>query len=418
MVLLRDRWPAYISWQDHERNCAQVTANRARHIGLPRGGPSLLAGLLVCGRCGRRMATFYPQGGHHLRYGCGREAVDYGAAACQSLSGRCLDALVGGLIVQALAPAAVEASLQLAEDVELERTALQRQWRQRLERARYEAERARRQFDAVEPENRLVARTLERQWEQALAEELRLRAEHERFEATQPLPLTAAELAAIRRLTEDIPALWRAPTTTARDRQAIARLLLERVEVTVEGASERVAVTCHWAGGVRTGHALTRPVQRLTQLSGYRALMERIGGLHATGLPAPAIAETLDREGWRPPKRRATFTAAMVRRLLGRQGVRPKARHAPSRAVARRGATELTLLELAGHLEMPYQSVYRWLRRGLLHARRATTDQGRPIWLITADAEALERLRALRPASRPGRPSCLPPPTQPDSWDA
>jgi DNA invertase Pin-like site-specific DNA recombinase len=418
MVLLRDRWPAYISWQDHERNCAQVTANRARHTGVPRGGPSLLAGLLVCGRCGRRMATFYPQGGHYLRYGCGREAVDYGAAACQSLSGRCLDALVGGLIVQALAPAAVEASLQLAEDVELERTALQRQWRQRLERARYEAERARRQFDTVEPENRLVARTLERQWEQALAEELRLRAEHERFEATQPLPLTAAELAAIRRLTEDIPALWRAPTTTARDRQAIARLLLERVEVTVEGASERVAVTCHWAGGVRTGHALTRPVQRLTQLSGYRALMERIGGWHATGLPAPAIAETLNREGWRPPKRRATFTAAMVRRLLGRQGVRPKARHAPSRAVARRGATELTLLELAGHLEMPYQSVYRWLRRGLLHARRATTDQGRPIWLITADAEELERLRALRPASRPGRPSCLPPPTQPDSWDA
>ncbi len=251
--------------------------------------------------------------------------------------------------------------------------------------------------------------------EQAMAEELRLQGEHERFVASQPLPLAAAELEMIRRLTEDIPALWDAPTTTARDRQAIARLLLERVVVTVEGASERVAVTCHWAGGVRTDHTLTRPVKRLTQLSTYRALMERIGGLHAAGLPAPAIAETLNREGWRPPKRRDTFTAAMVRRLLGRRGVRPRARHAPSRAVERQAATELTLLELAVRLEMPYASVYRWLRRGLLHARRAATDQGRPIWLITADADELERLRALRPASRPGRPSCSPPLTQRDS---
>src|SRR6476661_5074386 len=75
MVLLRDRWPAYISWEDHERNCAQVIANRAGHAGVPRGGPSLLAGLLACGRCGRRMATRYPQGGRYLRYGCAREAV-------------------------------------------------------------------------------------------------------------------------------------------------------------------------------------------------------------------------------------------------------------------------------------------------------------------------------------------------------
>src|SRR3954470_6081183 len=158
------------------------------------------------------------RGGRYLRYGCAREAVDHGGPACQSLSGRGLDALVGGLIVEALAPAAVEASLQLAEDVELERAPLRRQWRQRLERAVYEAERAHRQYDAVDPENRLVARTLERQWERALAEELRLRAEHERFVATRPVPLTAAELAAIRRLTEDIPALWHAPTTTARER--------------------------------------------------------------------------------------------------------------------------------------------------------------------------------------------------------
>ena len=261
----------------------------------------------------------------------------------------------------------------------------------------------------MEPENRLVARTLERQWEQALADELRLQAEHEQFIAAQPLPLTAAELAAIRQLTEDIPALWHAPTTTARDRQAIARLLLERVVATVAGASERVAVICHWAGGVRTGHVLIRPVRQLAQLSTCQALLERIGALHQIGQQAPAIAATLNRESWRPPKRRATFTANMVRRLLGGQGVPPKARHAPSRVVERQAATELTLLELAVRLAMPYPSVYRWLRRGLLRARRAVTEQGRPIWLVLADADELERLQALRPASPSGQPSYSPP---------
>ncbi len=175
--------------------------------------------------------------------------MNYGAPACQSLSGRSLDALVAALMLQALAPAALEVSLQLAEDLELERSALHLQWRQRLERAR-------RQYDAVEPENRLVVRSLEQRWETALAEEIHLKAEHERFLAAQPLPLTADERAAIQQLASDIPALWTAPSTAAADRQAIGRLMLERVVVSVQGESEAVLVECHWAGGMRTHHDL------------------------------------------------------------------------------------------------------------------------------------------------------------------
>jgi hypothetical protein len=162
---------------------------------------------------------------------------------------------------------------------------------------------------------------------------------------------------------------------------------------------------------VRTEHAPTRPVKRLGQLSTCRALLERIGDLHAAGSRAPAIAATLNREGWRPPKRRATFTAAMVRDLLCRQGVRPEARHAPSLAVERRAATELTLQELAVRLGMFYQTTYRWLRRGVLRVRRAEAAQRRPIWLVTADADEIERLRALRPACPPDRPPGSPPAT-------
>lgn len=126
-----------------------------------------------------------------------------------------------------------------------------------------EAERAHRQYDVVEPENRLVARTLEQRWEEALSVELRLRADYDRFLADQPRSLTPDEQATIRRLAEDIPALWTAPTTTAADRQVIARLMLERVVIIVAATSEKVAVVCHWAGGVQTYHSLRRPVANL-----------------------------------------------------------------------------------------------------------------------------------------------------------
>jgi DNA invertase Pin-like site-specific DNA recombinase len=394
-VLLKDRWPAYISWQAYERNVAQIMANRSQHAGVARGGPGLLAGMLVCGRCGQRMVTQYPGGGRFLRYSCSRRTINYGEAPCQSLSGRALDSLVADLMLQALAPSALEVSLQMAEDLELERSELQRQWRQRLERAHYEVDRARRQYDAVEPENRLVARTLERQWEAALAAEQRLAAEHERFCSRQPIPLTLEERQAIARLAEDVPALWNAATTTAADRQAMARLMLERVVVTVEGETERVAVTCQWAGGVPTNHSLRRPVARLGQLSDHAALLERIRDLHAAGLKAVAIAAALNTEGWRPAKRRATFTAAMVRSLLHRQGVAVNPRLSWAARIDRREPDEFTVGELAARLAMPMATLHSWAARGVVRGRkvRVLTHE---LWLIKADALELERLRNRR----------------------
>jgi hypothetical protein len=156
--------------------------------------------------------------------------------------------------LQALHPSAIEVSLQLAEDVELERAQHHRQWALRLEQARYEVERAERQYNAVEPENRLVARTLEQRWEAALAAEAALRDEHARFVARAPAHLTPAEQAAIRDLAADVPDLWHAPTTTAAERKEIARLLLDRVEVTViDNSEQRSSVPGSVGGGPDTG---------------------------------------------------------------------------------------------------------------------------------------------------------------------
>src|SRR6266545_3561211 len=165
LVWLPGRLPAYISWEQYERNGARLRANQARagQPGAVRNGPALLAGLVVCAKCGHRMSVRYREATRCL-YLCDRLAVDYGGERCQQLAGACLDRFVTQQALAALAPAALELSLAAAGQVERERAELDRLWRQRLERAAYQTERARRQYDLVEPENRLVARQLERAW--------------------------------------------------------------------------------------------------------------------------------------------------------------------------------------------------------------------------------------------------------------
>jgi DNA invertase Pin-like site-specific DNA recombinase len=378
-VLQQGAYPAYIDWGTFERNQEQMAANRNRYPGIPRGGGALLGGLVACGVCGRRMFTGYNDDGHEARYVCNQMAATFGAPRCQSISARPVDEHVSALMLSALAPSAIEVSLQVAEDLELERQQLHEQWKQRLERAGYETALARRRYEAVDPQNRLVARTLERDWEAALTAEQALRAEHERALARAPERLTEEEKATVRRLASDIPALWRAPTTTARDRQAIARLMIERVVILVHGESERADLACHWAGGVVTKNTLIRPVRRFEQLEHFDQMLAQITEMRSQGATAQCIADRLNAEGWRPPKKH-TFDAAMIRRLLQRRGLGTK-RPIWSGNVPRIDETEMTLQELADRLGAHRQTVYGWLRRGKLTGRLAQVGTQR-IWLV------------------------------------
>ena len=398
-VLLQDRLPAYLSWTQYEQNLRQLAANTAQAGGVARQGPSLLAGRLVCGRCGLSMVTHYTNNGRGLRYAFAREAGDYATPVCQSLAGAPLDALIARLVLAALEPAALEISLQVAEDLEGERARHHAEWQQRLERAHYEAERAARQYQAVEPEHRLVARSLEQQWEAALEAEEQVQGDYARFQASAPRTLSDPERARIRQLATDLPALWKAPSTTAPERQAIVRQLIERVSVTVIDDSERVTVEVHWIGGHRTRTHLVRPVARLEQLSYYPALVARVLSLHQEGHSCPDIAGQLNAEGWRPAKRRETFTGPMVASLLVRQGL--SAGTSPPRAAPwpERAPEEWALSELAHALDMPATTLFSWLRKGWLKGRQVERA-GHRQWLIWADAAELERLRAQRHAPR------------------
>ena len=397
-VLLKDRLPAYITWQQHESNVRQLADNRTRALGCPRRGPALLAGLLRCGRCGCRMMISY--GGGYLRYACRRRTTDYADPICISLAGRILDDKVTRLVLRALEPAALEVSLEVAQNVEAERKRVDEQWLQRLERAQYEADRALRQYNAVEPENRLVARTVEKLLEDKLTSKTHLEEEHDRFLASQPTVLSAEERASIRAIASDIPSLWTAPSTTIVERQTIVRQLIEKIVVFVDGDSEQVRVELHWIGGHRTDTSVIRPVARFDQLSYYNALVERLRALYRRGLTSTEIAQQLNDEEWRPPKRSATFNAGMVRNLIYRHRlVRSSApRKLQTRPSLR--ANEWWLPDLAAKLSMPTISLYTWIRRGWVRSRQI--DETHRPWAIWADAQELARLRALRQAPKRG----------------
>ncbi|MEM8717342.1 MAG: recombinase family protein, partial [Cyanobacteria bacterium P01_G01_bin.4] len=250
-VLLKDHWPAYISWQQYEWNLAQLSSNlsRANQPGAVRHGPALLAGLLHCAKCGRRLSVNYMGRGIHHSYLCCFLAVHYGEPVCQRIGGVALDRAVTQQVLKALKPATLDLSLAAAAHFEQEQAELEGWWKTRLERAEFEAQRAARHYQLVEPENRLVARQLAREWEEKLQAQQQLREEYDRYVHHRAKALTDAEREAIRQLATDIPALWSAPTTTDAQRKQIVRQVIDRIVVEVEGKSEKVRLAIEWAGG-------------------------------------------------------------------------------------------------------------------------------------------------------------------------
>jgi hypothetical protein len=406
-VLIKDRFPAYISWERFEANQKRLAENRAaaEAMGAPREGASLLSGLLVCGRCRRRLAPSYSGGQNCFRYTCCRAAIDYGEPPCLGLSGQVLDDFVAGQVLKVLQPASLKLSLAAEADLRAERERLEEHWKQRLERAGYEADRAQRQYAAVEPENRLVARELERRWETALHEKRGLEEDYDRFRQKRPKELTVQQREAIRRLAEDVPRIWNAMDMRPQDRQEIARLLLESVTVDIEGESDQVELVLQWAGGFTSCHHLVRPVSRYEQLADYPRMRKRIDALRAKGSSFTEIAEHLNREGFHPPKRTDHFNGNMVARLLsgrGLHGPRPTAMADPGLLKEH----EFWLRDLARQLKIPVATLHRWQRVSWLHSRKVDVAGGR--WAIWADADELARLRRLRSYRRQWPTPCYP----------
>jgi DNA-binding transcriptional MerR regulator len=279
-------------------------------------------------------------------------------------------------------------SLRVASDLEAQHRQAETLWNQRMQRARFEADRAHRQFDAVEPENRLVARTLERAWEEKLHTYEQLVEEHRRAREQQIRPLDADQQQRIRRLADDIPALWHHPDTRDEDRKAILRHVIDRVVVRVVDQTQWVEARVHWAGGDQTHTQLRRPVARLEQLSDWQDIRRTVLEMKANGHTAPAIADRLNAEGWRTTSGKP-FTAGSVRTWLSRYGPPPPKRRRPDDRIPL-SPNQWLLPELARHLGISHQTLRGWIQRDRLNAHQA--DGKRSRWIIDADPDQLRRL--------------------------
>jgi DNA invertase Pin-like site-specific DNA recombinase len=394
-VLIRDHLPAYITWEQFLNNQERLRQNQCRPDtpGTPRNGVALLSGLVVCGRCGRRMCVWYGKQ-TQAHYRCTYAQRTATEKVCFGLAARAVDELVAGQLLRALEPAALELSLKAQADLRRERERLERHWKQKLQRARYDAELAERRYRAVDPENRMVAGTLERQWEESLRQERQIREEYDRWSQQALPPLSAADEARISSLSADIPGLWHCPATTNADRQAITRCLVERVVVHVERDNDRTEATIHWAGGYESRHTFSRPVSTYELRSDFDQLLDRVVELHEGGKAADKIAAVLNAEGHRPCRHGRKFNGKSVRDLLLRRGITDERKD-----TSLLGPNEWHLPSLAKKLKMRRVRLWDWVKRGWVHSRRTTVQKALILWV---DAEEMRRLQQLLRCKRAG----------------
>jgi hypothetical protein len=400
-VMIRDAVPAYITWERYLANQERTAGNRCLPTtpGAPRNGASLLSGVVYCGRCGRRMRVAYHAKGTPVYYLCNLRSAERAEPVCQSLAGNNLETLVATEVLRAIEPARFALHEQALADLDRERQRLDRHWRQRLERARIQADRAARQYHANEPENRLVTRELERRWEEALNEQRELQEQYDRFQADRPRELTAVDRRKIEALATDIPDLWHSPSTTIQERQKIVRCMVERITVAVRGRTEWVDVTIRWAGGMESRHELRRPVIRYEHLSNYAALCDRAVELRRAGATTGEIAKCLNQEGFHPPRGTDQFNRHVVNGLLVRKGllgqgttkrIKPKDLH----------RHEWRLKDLSRELGMSSVTLRHWYQRGWVLGHKSAEING--AWILWADEKELARLRRLRAWKRGG----------------
>jgi hypothetical protein len=385
----------YIGWEEFMANQRRLADNASRYeagrAGAPRKGSALLQGVAICGRCGRRMSLRYtgPNGDYPV-YCCRSDRDQRGVALCQEVRALPIDAFVEGVLLDALAPDRIAIALAAMGQLEEESRQLERQWALRRERARYEAERARRQYDAVEPENRLVARSLERVWEEKLRAVEAIDQEHARWRSEEPLVLHEADRASLQTLGENLPRIWRATTTSAADRKRILRFIVREVILDQKRTHGQVWLKIVWQTGATSEHCLPRRVHAYRDHVDLDGLQRRITQLNAAGKMDKEIAEILNQEGFVAARGRA-FKGDNVCLLRNRwgiptvkiNGVDPNPLRWPDGSYSIQGA--------AAALGVTPQTIFDYLARGLLAGHQLT--KGQP-WQIDLSAEQINRLRA------------------------
>jgi DNA invertase Pin-like site-specific DNA recombinase len=394
-ICLRDAHPAYLDWDEFMANRRQLADNVGRYDagrpGAPRKGNALLQGIVSCGRCARRMCLRYsgPHGDYPV-YVCVADSSAEGRPRCQEVRALAVDAEVERLILTALTPDRIVLAIAALGEIEEETRAMERQWSLKRERARYDVERARRQYDAVEPENRLVARSLERVWEERLRRVDQVEQEYDAWRREQSVSISDNDRAEILALGEELPRLWRAATTRSADRKQIVRLVIKDVALDQKRRRGYVWIKVIWKTGAASEHWLQRCVQGYEQHADQDRLRQCITELNRQQKMDGEIAAILNKEALRTAHG-APFSGGMVHVLRKRwriqsvkiNGTAANPQQWPDGSYSVQGA--------ATAIGITPQVIFDWLRKGWLTGTQLA--KGMP-WQISLSPDQAAVLRA------------------------
>jgi len=394
-VCLKGAHSGYISWEEFMANQQRLTDNinhyEPGHTGVPRKGSALLQGIAICGCCGRHMSLRYsgPNGDYPV-YCCRSDRDQRGSPLCQEVRALPADALVERVLLDALAPDQIAIALAAMEQLDEESRHLERQWALCRERARYEAERARRQYDAVEPENRLVARSLERAWEEKLRAIETVEQDYARWRLQEPMVIAAADREHLQALGENLPSIWHADTTSATDRKRILRLIVREVVLDQKRAQGQVWLKIVWQTGATSEHRLQRRVHTYRDYMDLERLRQRITELNSAGKMDKEIASILNDEGFMAA-RGCSFKGENVWLLRTRWGIHTVKINGSGANPLRWPDGTFSIQGAAKALGITAQTVFDYLDRGLLSGRQLA--KGQP-WQIDLSDEQINQLRA------------------------
>ncbi len=385
--LIEGSHQGFITWETYLSNLDKLADNAARTTsrGAPREGHALLSGILLCGRCGRRMRTVYSgKAGNRWIYICHGEQ-DRGARVCWMVSRQAIDAAVEDLLLRMIVPTELELSLAVEREVDAQADSLEEQWKLRFEQAEYEARRAERRYKAVDPDNRVVARTLESEWEARLQELAEVRRRLENAKREHRVQLSDEDRSRIRALARDLPAVWRASTTTPADRKAMLRLAIEAVTIHPIDVPQRLTqIRVQWKSGAVDEFNVDRPDNIRTP----SAAVERIRQLASLRLYDHIIAEKLNAEGVKSGTGRA-WTSSAVKHVrlnhnilsstavLSRRNPLPD-RH-PDGRYSIRGAMK--------RFGVSHRQLLRWVECGMVQGTREDFGGYQSVWWLTIAPE-------------------------------
>jgi len=393
-VQLRQHHDGYISWDEFLENGKRLEKNRTNGeatmlSGPAREGLALLQGLLLCGNCGHAITVRYTgNGGIYPTYLCNRQRRE-GLATKDCMSFHCdlLDAAVSEEVLKVLRPAELQLALAALQELETRDQGILRQWQMRLERAEYEAALAERRYQEVDPSNRLVANTLERRWNETLLHLQDLKKQAADFQRKEARVFTPEQKAKVLALARNFPRLWHAPSTQAKDRKRMLRLLIKDITVNKLIEQRQLSVHLRWQGGACTDLFVQIPPSAAGRHRYCSPIVDRIRDLACSLLDAQ-IADRLNREGCTSAKGKS-YTAKMIRWIRWRYQI-PLARL--------KKPEEMTVQQVAKQFGVSDGVVYYWVEHNVIQARRL--NPGMPCWITLTAADERKLRDWVRNSSR------------------